>query len=86
MEKEKGKISVKILSESGKLYNDLANCVFVPTRKGEIAILPYHTSMICELSKGTIFVVESHHKKKIADIDKGLARVDDNQAVILVNL
>lgn len=86
MEEAKGKIGVKILSESGKLYDGLVSCVFVPTRRGETAILPYHTPMISELAKGAVFIVESHHRKKIVDIDKGLVRVDDNQVVVLVNL
>jgi F0F1-type ATP synthase epsilon subunit len=42
--------------------------------------------MIGELTKGEIFVVETHQKKKISDINKGLIRVDDNQVVVLVNL
>lgn len=82
----KKKIAIKILSSEDELFIGEAECLFVPTQRGDIAILPYHIPMLSIISKGVIHIVEDGKKRKITDIEKGVLRVDDNVATVLVNL
>lgn len=79
------KIKVNILSEAGPLFTGEVDCLFVPSKNGETAILPYHTPLMLLMTKGEVSIVEGH-RRKITDIEKGILRVDDNQAFVLVNL
>jgi len=86
MEQERNKIAVRIINNTGELLAESVNCLFVPTQKGELAVLPYHMPMLSVLAKGEIKVSNSGKSTKITDIEKGLLRVDDNSAIVLVNL
>lgn len=80
------KISVKILSSEDELFIGETDCLFVPSKKGEVAILPYHVPMVLLMTKGAVSIVENRKKKKITEVEKGIVRVDDNSVSVLVNL
>jgi len=86
MEKVSPQIKVAVLSEEGVLFEGKADCLFVPTARGEVAILPYHMPMVLLMKSGSVKVVSNHQRKKIVEVKKGVVRVDDNQAYVLVNL
>jgi len=80
------KITVSILSEREKLFEGDVSCLLVPSKKGEVAILPYHTPLILLMVKGEISIIESGRHRQITTIEKGVLRVDENRAFALVNL
>jgi F0F1-type ATP synthase epsilon subunit len=84
MAEGKPKIQVEVLTERGAIYQGEADCVFIPGENGKSAILPYHVPMVQLMSKGEIVVVSGSVRKKIADVESGVARVDDNLIYIMI--
>jgi len=80
------KIFVSILSENGKLFEGNVDCLFVPSKKGEVAILPYHTPLVLLISQGSISILEAGRRVEVIKANKGLLRVDENVAFAMVNL
>lgn len=47
-------LQLKIVSLKEVVYDDYVDSVTLPTRAGEITVLPNHTPLISHLAKGTI--------------------------------
>jgi F-type H+-transporting ATPase subunit epsilon len=70
---------VWIFDQERKLYADLVSQVSLPGEEGEFAVLDFHAPMISLLKAGEILVDGKHLR-----IRKGVARVDRNEVLLLV--
>lgn len=78
-------LEVMILLSDKTLYDGEAFSVFVPTTKGIVAVLPYHTPIIMLLKEGEIKVSTNQGLVNVASINEGVALVDDNKLTVLVS-
>lgn len=77
---------MKILSEEDTLFDGPCRALFVPSSKGEMAILPFHTPLIGMLTEGVVSVLVSGQLKKVDTVESGVVHVAKNRAIVLVNL
>jgi F-type H+-transporting ATPase subunit epsilon len=81
--------SVDILTPNKVLAKNLpAESLLLPTLRGEINILPEHTHLITQLSKGalTIFSAEDEEDDRSFFISDGICKVLKNKVVIMASL
>lgn len=80
------KLVVKAYKEDRVLIEGPCDSILLPTKKGGVAIMPYHEPIMLLLVPGKIFVVKDRKKELLCDCTKGIVRVDDNICVVLVDL
>ena len=68
-------LQLKIVSLKEVVHNDYVDSVTLPTKAGEITVLPNHAPLISHLSKGTIRA-KSAGKEQPFEIDGGFMEVD----------
>lgn len=73
-----------IVDPNSKIYEGQTIRVFVPTPNGEIALLPQHTPLYAEITKGEIKIEEKDGKTQKFEVDGGIARIKQNSLKILV--
>jgi F-type H+-transporting ATPase subunit epsilon len=81
--------SVDILTPNKVLAKNLAaESLLLPTVRGEINILPEHTHLITQLSKGavTIFSADDEEDDRAFFISDGICKVLKNKVVIMASL
>lgn len=78
-------LQLKIVSLQKVVYNDYVDSVTLPTKAGEITVLPNHAPLISHLAKGTIRA-KSAGQQKPFEIDGGFMEVtpDSRMTVLLV--
>lgn len=72
------KVSILDIKTASLLFQDLVRCVILPGEEGELSVLDFHQHMIAKLKKGTVKVDKYH-----MFIEKGIAKAEDNELVIL---
>jgi len=77
-------IEVKVLNQKGVVYAGACQILFVPAKKEEVAILPYHTPLILLLQPGEVSVVVDGDRRKISTITGGIVYVGENTASVLI--
>ena len=77
-------IEVKVLNQKGVVYSGACQILFVPTKKEELAILPFHTPLILLLHPGEVSVVIDGDRRKISAVTGGIVYVGDNTASVLI--
>lgn len=84
---KKQKILIRVCNTAKVFFEGEVDCLLLPSKRGsEMAIFPYHTPLIGLLSKGKISIVEDGHRRELCDCQKGVVRVDDNTAAVMVDL
>lgn len=80
------KIIVKAYNQDKVLHEGPCDSVLLPTKRGMVAIMPYHEPILLLLAPGKIFLVIDRKKELLCECTKGVMRVDDNVCVVLVDL
>ena len=86
MGKEQEGFQAKVISEDEVIFFGRCNVLFVPSKQGKVAILPYHTPMVMMLTAGSVEVKVDKQKQHIADIKQGLLYVAENEVSVLINV
>jgi len=77
-------IELKIVSLKEVVYDDYVDSVTLPTKVGEITVLPHHAPLISHLAKGTIRA-KSAGQQKPFEIDGGFMEVtSDSRLTVLL--
>ena len=77
-------LQLKIVSLKEVVYNDYVDSVTLPTKSGEITVLPNHAPLISHLASGTIRA-KSAGQQKPFEIDGGFMEVtSDSRLTVLL--
>lgn len=78
-------LQLKIVSLKEVVFHDYVDSVTLPTKAGEITVLPHHVPLISHLTKGTIRA-NFEGKPKAFEIDGGFMEVSgDNRMTVLLS-
>ena len=78
-------LQLKIISLKEVVYNDYVDSVTLPTKAGEITVLPNHAPLISHLTKGSIRA-KFEGKDKAFPIDGGFMEVTaDSRLMVLLS-
>ena len=77
---------IKVVDAEQILINTEAVSLSARNRKGKFDILANHQPFICLLSRGDVIIRKPDKKAEAFTIEKGILRIAENQAVIMVNL
>lgn len=78
-------LQLKIVSLKEVVYSDYVDSVTLPTKTGEITVLPNHVPLISHLATGTIRA-KSAGQQKSFDIDGGFMEVSpDSRLTVLLS-
>lgn len=81
----KGSIELHIVSLKDVVFADSVDSVTLPTKAGEITVLPNHVPLISHLSKGAIRT-RCEGQQKSFDIDGGFMEVSpDSRLTVLLS-
>jgi len=83
--KHKKRLQCNLKSQDdSKLYENIS-VITLPTKKGQIQILPSHVNSFIKLEKGTI-IFEFHSKEETSyknyKVDGGVCYIEDNNVLI----
>lgn len=79
-------ILVNAYNQDKILHEGQCDSVLLPTKRGMVAVMPYHQPILMLLAKGNIYLVIDKKKTLLCECQKGVARVDDNVCTVLVDL
>jgi len=79
-----GDFEVLVVNPDKVLFENKAKSIVVPVPYGNLAILPGHTPVFTKLIKGTIVVNPQNGSSSTFEIDKGIAKITQFKATILV--
>ena len=78
-------LQLKIVSLKEVVYNDYVDSVTLPTKSGEITVLPHHVPLVSHLAKGTI-LARFEGQDKPFPVDGGFMEVTpDSRLTVLLN-
>lgn len=72
-------LDVSILNSSEVVFEGKVKSVVVPGEEGVFEVMPFHKRIISRLISGTIMIDE-----KVLTIRRGIAKVDQNKVIILI--
>lgn len=81
----KEKIQLRVLGEDAVLFEGPVDAVLLPSKQGELTVLPYHTPLIGVLSRGAVRVVEDGKRREITALERGILHISPKGVVVLVN-
>lgn len=82
----KNEFSLTVINEKGVLYYGMCEALFLPSKRGEIAVLAHHTPMIMKLTPGPIRIKDASGQKNIVTVDSGVAYVAEDYVSVLADL
>lgn len=68
-------MKVRLSSLKGVIFEGLATKVILPTKVGEITVLPHHRSLITSLKKGVIRIFDINNEEKFFEVNSGFLEV-----------
>jgi F-type H+-transporting ATPase subunit epsilon len=74
---------VEILTPKGIEFSDEAKEIILPTREGQIAVLPHHVPLISVLKAGIMSIITAKDQIN-KEIEGGILEVSKDKAVILL--
>ncbi len=78
---------LKVLSAEKTLYSENVTQVRFPGIDGTFTVLKNHAPMVAQLKKGNLIVIpEGSNTKQNIEISGGLARVLDNEILVLTGI
>ena len=85
MSKSSNTVELKLVSLKEVLFRDYVDSVTLPTKAGEITVLPHHAPLISELTKGNI-TAKFEGKDQTFSITGGFMEVTaDSRLTILLS-
>lgn len=82
----KNEFNLTVMNEKGVLYYGTCEILFLPSARGEIAVLAQHTPMIMKLTPGSIRIKEAGNIKKITTVESGVVYVAEDYVSVLADL
>ena len=76
-------LQLKIVSLREVVYNDYVDSVTLPTKAGEITVLPHHAPLISHLAKGTIRA-KSEGQQKSFPLEGGFMEVTSGSRLTIL--
>lgn len=73
---------LQILSPTGEVFNDTVDEVTLPTKKGEISVLPHHVPLYSSVEEGTISIKRGGKHTVIAIIGGFLEVTSDKVSIL----
>lgn len=78
-------MKLKIISQSKAVYEGEVKSIQLPSKQGEMGILPGHINLTSLLEIGTIKVIDQFDKEKIFAINGGIVDIKGDNVLILAN-
>lgn len=75
---------IDIISPDKTIFSGEVKSVVLPGSEGNFGILNKHAAMISTLRKGKIKVIDSQSQTQYFDISGGVAEVNNNKVIALV--
>ncbi|USN96656.1 MAG: F0F1 ATP synthase subunit epsilon [Candidatus Nomurabacteria bacterium] len=82
----KDEFTLTVTNEKGVMYYGPCELVFLPSQRGETAVMRHHTPMIMKLTPGKVRMKTSSGTQDIATVTSGLAYVAEDVVSVLVDL
>lgn len=82
----KEEFNLSVMNEKGVLYYGPCTILFLPSARGEIAVMKHHTPMILKLAAGPIHFKNGSEKQDISEVTSGIAYVAEDEVSVLINL
>lgn len=82
----KDEFTLTVTNEKGVMYYGACELLFLPSQKGEIAIMKHHTPMIMKLTPGKVRMKTSSGTQEIAKLTSGIVYVAEDSVSVLVDL
>jgi F0F1-type ATP synthase epsilon subunit len=73
------KVSVLDIRTALPVFQEVVECVILPTEEGELSVLDFHQPIISKLKKGVIRAGIEY-----IPVKRGIAKMQDNELVVLV--
>ncbi|HBG81470.1 TPA: ATP synthase F1 subunit epsilon [candidate division CPR2 bacterium] len=77
------KLHLKITTPERVLVDEEAREVIVPTKSGQISILPSHTALVAEITPGEM-LIRNEKEEKVALVYGGFVEVQEGSKVIIL--
>jgi F-type H+-transporting ATPase subunit epsilon len=81
---ERKRLSLRVLTPEGALFDDLAYMVIAPSVQGEVGILPRHTPFIAFLRPGELRVKLLDDEEIVFATTEGYLSVEEDRVLVLV--
>jgi F-type H+-transporting ATPase subunit epsilon len=81
---ERKRLSLRVLTPEGALFDDLAYMVIAPSVEGEVGILPRHTPFIAFLRPGELRVKLLDDEEIVFATTEGYMSVEEDRVLVLV--
>lgn len=82
----KDEFTLTVTNEKGVIYYGSCELLFLPSEKGEIAIMKQHTPMIMKLSAGKVRMKTSTETQDLVSLNSGVVYVAEDSVSVLVDL
>ena len=79
----KSELELKIVSLEKVVMHDYVDSVTLPTKAGEITVLPHHAPLVSELAKGTIRTIFQGQPKTF-EVKGGFVEVTGNSRLTVL--
>ncbi|HSI20663.1 MAG TPA: hypothetical protein VLA04_03070 [Verrucomicrobiae bacterium] len=77
-------LKVKIVDPNKVVFEGEAEYVMAPGKKGTLGLMPSHTPMFAELTKGDLYI--SKPNEQVMPIDSGILKIRGDEVIILIGL
>jgi F-type H+-transporting ATPase subunit epsilon len=81
---ERKRLSLRVLTPEGAVFDDLAYMVIAPSVEGEVGILPRHTPFIAFLRYGELRVKLLDDEEIVFATTEGYMSVEEDRVLVLV--
>jgi F0F1-type ATP synthase epsilon subunit len=82
----KDEFTLTVTNEKGVIFYGSCELLFLPSERGEIAVMKHHTPMILKLAAGKVRIKTSSGTEDITSLVTGVAYVAEDEASVLVDL
>lgn len=77
-------MKVEVITPKGTEFSDEVKEIILPTRSGQIAVLPRHVPLISVLKAGNMSIITAKEERIEKEIEGGILEVGKDKAVILL--
>ncbi|PIR66922.1 MAG: ATP synthase F1 subunit epsilon [Parcubacteria group bacterium CG10_big_fil_rev_8_21_14_0_10_36_14] len=77
-------LNLKITTPEGETFNDVVDSITIPTKMGEITILPNHIPLVSAVMPGEI-IARKKDKEEYLSVSTGFVEVSNNNVTLLAD-